>query len=203
MSNSMFFLPCICIIICFIISAITYTYNKAKDRAVDKAINDDIQDGFVCLGDVYIDKYSNMSNLKEALAQDFIFLHGDKKYSKEHQFIACERSRNETHVIVGYAYRWFSDAKTTISQYAIPISDWEDTEKFITFNDYVKENLITGEKYNLHNINYCLSINAFFIEHLEDSMSTINERNHRKNPPYKCCDKEVDYSDDDFMEIYD
>lgn len=82
-----------------------------------------------------------MSNLKEALAQDFIFLHGDKKYSKEHQFIACERSRNETHVIVGYAYRWFSDAKTTISQYAIPISDWEDTEKFITFNDYVKENL--------------------------------------------------------------
>jgi hypothetical protein len=34
-----------------------------------------------------------MSNLKEALAQDFIFLHGDKKYSKEHQFIACERSR--------------------------------------------------------------------------------------------------------------
>lgn len=106
-----------------------------------------------------------MSNFKEALAQDFIFLHGDKKYSKEHQFIACERSRNETHVIVGYAYRWFSDAKTTISQYAIPISDWEDTEKFITFND--------------------------------------NERNHRKNPPYKCCDKEVDYSDDDFMEIYD
>lgn len=63
-----------------------------------------------------------MSNLKEALAQDFIFLHGDKKYSKEH---------------------------------------------------------------------------------LEDSMSTINERNHCKNPPYKCCDKEVDYSDDDFMEIYD
>lgn len=54
-----------------------------------------------------------MNNLKEALAQDFIFLHGDKKYSKEHQFIACERSRNETHVIVGYAYRWFSDAKTT------------------------------------------------------------------------------------------
>lgn len=46
-----------------------------------------------------------MSNLKEALAQNFIFLHGDKKYSKEHQFIACERSRNETHVIVGYAYR--------------------------------------------------------------------------------------------------
>ena len=35
-----------------------------------------------------------MSNLKEALAQNFIFLHGDKKYSKEHQFIACERSRN-------------------------------------------------------------------------------------------------------------
>lgn len=58
MSNSMFFLPCICIIICFIISAITYTYNKAKDRAVDKAINDNIQDGFICLGDVYIDKYS-------------------------------------------------------------------------------------------------------------------------------------------------
>lgn len=58
MSNSMFFLPCICIIICFIISAITYTYNKAKDRAVDKAINNDIQDGFVCLGDVYINKHS-------------------------------------------------------------------------------------------------------------------------------------------------
>ena len=144
-----------------------------------------------------------MSNLKEALAQDFIFLHGDKKYSKEHQFIACERSRNETHVIIGYAYRWFSDAKTTISQYAIPISDWENTEKFITFNDYVKENLTTGEKYNLHNINYNLSIDAFFIEHLEDSMSTINERNNRKNPPYACCDKEVNYSDDDFMEIYD
>lgn len=62
MSNSMFFLPCICIIICFIISAITYTYNKAKDRAVNEAINDDIQDDiqddFVCLGDVYINKYS-------------------------------------------------------------------------------------------------------------------------------------------------
>lgn len=144
-----------------------------------------------------------MSNLKEALAQDFIFLHGDKKYSKEHHFIAYERSRNETHVIVGYAYRWFGDAKTTISQYAIPISDWEDKEKFITFNDYVKENLITGEKYNLHNINYSLSIGAFFIEYLEDSMSTINERNHRKNPPYECCDEEINYSDDDFMEIYD
>lgn len=39
-----------------------------------------------------------MSNLKEALAQDFIFLHGDKKYSKEHQFIAYERSRNETQI---------------------------------------------------------------------------------------------------------
>lgn len=58
MSNIMFFLPCICIIICFIISAITYTYNKARDRAVDKVINDDIQDCFVCLGDVYINKYS-------------------------------------------------------------------------------------------------------------------------------------------------
>lgn len=34
-------------------------------------------------------------------------------------------------------------------------------------------------------------------------MSTINERNHRKNPPYECCDEEVHYSDDDFMEIYD
>lgn len=58
MSNSMFFLPCICIIICAIIIAITYTYNKAKDRAVDKAINEDIQDVYVCLGDVYINKYS-------------------------------------------------------------------------------------------------------------------------------------------------
>ena len=96
-----------------------------------------------------------------------------------------------------------SDAKTTISQYAIPISEWEDKEKFITFNDYVKENLTPGKKYNLHNINYCLSINAFFIEHLEDSMSTINERNHRKNPPYECCDEKIDYSNDDFMEIYD
>ena len=28
-----------------------------------------------------------MSNLKEALAQDFIFLHGDKKYSKERRRI--------------------------------------------------------------------------------------------------------------------
>lgn len=46
-----------------------------------------------------------MSNFKEALVQDFIFLHGDKKYSKEHQFIAYEHSRNETHVIVGYTYR--------------------------------------------------------------------------------------------------
>lgn len=145
-----------------------------------------------------------MSNLKEALAQDFIFLHGDKKYSKEHQFIAYEHSRNETHVIVGYAYRWFSDAKTTVSQYAIPISDWEDKKKFITFNDYVKEYLITGEKYKIYiNISYSLSIGDFFIEHLEDSMSTINERNHRKHPPYECCDKEVNYSDDDFMEIYD
>lgn len=61
MSNSMFFLPCICIIICFIISAITYTYNKAKDRAVDATINEDIQDAYVCLGDVYINKYSIQS----------------------------------------------------------------------------------------------------------------------------------------------
>lgn len=37
-----------------------------------------------------------MSNFKEALAQDFISLHRDKKYSKEHQFIAYEHSRNET-----------------------------------------------------------------------------------------------------------
>lgn len=28
-----------------------------------------------------------MSNFKEALAQDFIFLHGDKKYSKEKRSI--------------------------------------------------------------------------------------------------------------------
>ena len=110
MSNSMFFLPCICIIICFIISAITYTYNKAKDRAFDKAINDDIQDGFVCLGDVYIDKYSIES----------IYLD------------------DNGHLV---------NIKTD------------------RFNDYVKENLTTGEKYNLHNINYCLSMNAFFIEH--------------------------------------
>lgn len=41
-----------------------------------------------------------MSNLKETLVKDFLFLHGDKKYSKEHQFIACERSRTETHVIM-------------------------------------------------------------------------------------------------------
>lgn len=43
-----------------------------------------------------------------------------KKYSKKYKFVAYERSRNETHVIVGYAYRWFSDAKSTISQYIIP-----------------------------------------------------------------------------------
>lgn len=46
-----------------------------------------------------------MSNLKEALIKDFLFLHGDKKYSKEHKFVAYERSRDETNVIVGYAYR--------------------------------------------------------------------------------------------------
>ena len=61
MSNSMFFLPCICIIICAIIIAITYTYNKAKDRVVDATINEDIQDTYVCLGDVYINKYSIQS----------------------------------------------------------------------------------------------------------------------------------------------
>lgn len=151
-----------------------------------------------------------MSNLKEALIKDFLFLHGDKKYSKEHKFVACERSRNETNVIVGYAYRWFNDAATAISQYSIPISEWEDKEKFITFDDYVKENSIPDEEYNLHNINYCININAFFIEHLENSMSTIMEREHRKNPPYECCDKEVDYyyeefdySDNNFQTIFD
>lgn len=137
-----------------------------------------------------------MSNLKEALVKDFLFLHGDKKYSQKHKFIACERYRDETNVIVGYTYRWFNDAATTVSQYAIPISEWEDEEKFITFNDYVK-------KYNLHGINYCMSIDTFFIEHLEDSMSTIAEREHRKNPPYECCDKEIDYQNDDFVEIID
>ena len=83
---------------------------------------------------------------------------GIKKYSKEHKFVAYERSRDETNVIVGY----------------------------------------------------CLNINAFFIEHLEDSMSTIAEREHRKNPPYECCDKEVDYyyeefdySDNNFQTIFD
>lgn len=34
-------------------------------------------------------------------------------------------------------------------------------------------------------------------------MSTIAEREHRKNPPYECCDEEIDYSDDVFMEIID
>ena len=58
MSNSMFFLPCICIIICFIISAITYSYNKAKVRAFDKAFIVVIQEGFVCWGDVYIVNFS-------------------------------------------------------------------------------------------------------------------------------------------------
>ena len=151
-----------------------------------------------------------MSNLKEALIKDFLFLHGDKKYSKEYKFVACERSRNETNVIVGYAYRLFNDAATTISQYSIPISEWEDKEKFITFDDYIKENSTPGEEYNLHNINYCININAFFIEHLEDSMNTIMEREHRKNPPYECCDKEVDYyyeefdySDNNFQTIFD
>ena len=133
-----------------------------------------------------------------------------KKYSKEHKFVACERSRNETNVIVGYAYRWFNDAATAISQYSIPISEWEDKEKFITFDDYIKENSTPGEEYNLHNINYCININAFFIEHLEDSMSTIMEREHCKNPPYECCDEEVDYyyeefdySDNNFQTIFD
>lgn len=151
-----------------------------------------------------------MSNLKEALIKDFLFLHGDKKYSKEHKFIACERSRNETNVIVGYAYRWLNDAATTISQYSIPISEWENKEKFITFDDYVKENSTPDEEYNLHNINYCINIDAFFIEHLENSMSTIMEREHRKNSPYECCDKEVDYYyeefdyfDNNFQTIFD
>ena len=92
----------------------------------------------------------------------------------------------------------------------IPISEWEDKEKFITFDDYIKENSTPGEEYNLHNINYCININAFFIEHLENSMSTIMEREHRKNPPYECCDKEVDYyyeefdySDNNFQTIFD
>lgn len=144
-----------------------------------------------------------MSNLKEALVKDFLFLHGNKKYSKKYKFVAHERSRNETHVIVGYAYRWFSDAKSTISQYVIPISEWEDKEKFITFNDYVKENHTPGEKYNLHNINYCLTIDAFFIEHLEDSLNTIMECEHRKNPPYEHCNRKVDYENDDFQTIFD
>jgi hypothetical protein len=40
-------------------------------------------------------------------------------------------------------------------------------------------------------------------------MSTIAEREHRKNPPYECCDKEVDYyeefdySDNNFQTIFD
>lgn len=34
-------------------------------------------------------------------------------------------------------------------------------------------------------------------------MSTIMEREHRKNPPYECCDKEADYEDDDFQIIFD
>ena len=58
MSNSMFFLPCICIIICFIISAITYTYNKTKDRAVDKAINK------YSIESIYLDDNGHLVDIK-------------------------------------------------------------------------------------------------------------------------------------------
>lgn len=58
MNDSIFFLPCLCIIICTIIITISWFFNQSHNRVFNEHINDTNTLDFICLGDSYIDVYS-------------------------------------------------------------------------------------------------------------------------------------------------
>lgn len=132
-----------------------------------------------------------MTNFQEQLVADFLEKYGDYRLSEKHGFIAHERSRTKTHVIVGYSYRYFGTAKTVISQFEIPVKEWDNPDLFVSMTKYVNSPYVPGKKYCLTGINYDMSIDAFFYEDIIDHLSTSKEREHRKKPPYVCCDLPV------------
>lgn len=146
-----------------------------------------------------------MKNAISTLKKNFIERYGDLKYSKKHKFIGHERGRTETHVIVGYSYRYFGSAETVILQYLIPISEWDNPKLFPTFKQYTDGCPSCLKSLNedgwFMGIGFDFSIDSFFMEDISDKLSTEAERKHRKNPPYESQDRPVDNSwDDDYLD---
>ena len=105
------------------------------------------------------------NNIKDLLIEDLINKYGNFHYFKKHGFVAKERSRNETNVIVSYSYNFFADAATTICRFEIPITEWDDMNKFPTVEYYIHHNPIDYFKEipYLMDFSYDLEIGDYYI----------------------------------------
>lgn len=128
--------------------------------------------------------------------------YGDVKIALDHHFLAYERSRDDKNVTVSYSYQYFRDAKTSRSQYIIPIEIWENIDYFMTTKHYVtKHNNKNGElidraegEYNLSGILYSLVVDGFKYRAFTEDLSTLSEVEARKNPPFKYYEGFKDYN---------
>ena len=97
-----------------------------------------------------------MSNFKEALAQDFIFLHGDKKYSKEHiAYLFVVFTLKQVYSIEDIKKLIELAIKTSPTKQAYNLF-CNEIEKAIrlTFigENYIDHNKLTQEQYLLRNV---------------------------------------------------
>lgn len=63
----------------------------------------------------------NINDINKELLKIFLEKHGEVRLSKKHDFLAIERKRTDSHVIVGVSCQFFDDCHTTISQFEIPV----------------------------------------------------------------------------------
>lgn len=137
------------------------------------------------------------NNIKDLLVKDLINKYGNFHYSKKHGFVAKERSRNETNVIVSYSYNFFADAATTICRFEIPITEWDDLNKSPTIEYYIHNNPIDclKEFSYLMDFSYNLEIEDYYIH----QGPHFNEKETIKPKPFNSFNDMNGYDD---FELY-
>lgn len=149
----------------------------------------------------------NINDINKELLKIFLEKHGEVRLSKKHDFLAIERQRTDSHVIVGVSCNFFESCHTVISQFEIPIEDWDDNSKFIAMKDYVRQPIVHEDIDMfpwLHCIKFDMSVKAFEYVPISAQSHAI-ELELLNNPHYKWCNKEPEFDDfdDDFASLED
>lgn len=138
---------------------------------------------------------TSIAHLNTMFADRLLELHGDCFISDKDKLIAYVHSYTDKEVVIGYSYRFFSDAKTTKRRYVVPIEQFNTY--FIPVKEYINAapypfntqlGMRSQGKYWLHNIIFCMSTMSFAYVPAEEIAVSAAELSSYDNEPYPSAD---------------